>query len=147
MICRPMNPFNVSAHGVNADPLASITDNTNPGGATAWNDFYWNNVLAADAAAVTAVDCIDCTVSFDVTALVTDWIDGSNTLQFMAIAGANHDPASEIFHGFLNNTEHPGSTYLTIAPAAVPIPAAAWLFGSALLGLVGIGRRGSNARS
>jgi hypothetical protein len=29
----------------------------------------------------------------------------------------------------------------TEAPSAVPLPAAAWLFGSALLGLVGIGRR------
>jgi hypothetical protein len=27
------------------------------------------------------------------------------------------------------------------AVAAVPVPAAAWLFGSALLGLVGVGRR------
>ncbi len=31
------------------------------------------------------------------------------------------------------------------APAAVPLPAAAWLFGSGLLGLVGIGRRKSKA--
>ena len=28
-----------------------------------------------------------------------------------------------------------------LAPSAVPVPAAAWLFGSSLLGLVGIGRR------
>jgi hypothetical protein len=31
------------------------------------------------------------------------------------------------------------------APAAVPVPAAVWLFGSGLLGLVGIGRRKSQA--
>lgn len=31
--------------------------------------------------------------------------------------------------------------YSTFAPAAVPIPAAVWLFGSGLLALVGIGRR------
>ncbi|MEH6593274.1 MAG: VPLPA-CTERM sorting domain-containing protein [Halioglobus sp.] len=28
-----------------------------------------------------------------------------------------------------------------VAPSAVPVPAAAWLFGSALVGLVGVGRR------
>jgi hypothetical protein len=32
---------------------------------------------------------------------------------------------------------------LTVTTAAVPVPAAAWLFGSALVGLVTIGRRGS----
>lgn len=32
-------------------------------------------------------------------------------------------------------------TFNAAAPAAVPLPAAAWLFGSGLLGLVGIGRR------
>ena len=36
-----------------------------------------------------------------------------------------------------SNTNNPG----TWAVQTVPIPAAAWLFGSALLGLVGIGRR------
>ena len=29
-----------------------------------------------------------------------------------------------------------------LAPAAVPIPPAVWLMGSALIGLIGIGRRG-----
>ncbi len=33
--------------------------------------------------------------------------------------------------------------YSTFAPSAVPVPAAAWLFGSGLLGLVGIARRKS----
>lgn len=32
---------------------------------------------------------------------------------------------------------------LSIAPAAVPVPAAAWLFGSALLGVLGLKRRGA----
>lgn len=36
-------------------------------------------------------------------------------------------------------------TYSIAAPAAVPIPAAAWLFGSGLLGLVGISRRKNHA--
>lgn len=37
--------------------------------------------------------------------------------------------------GFVDNAS------LTVTPAAVPVPAAAWLFGSGLLGLVGIARR------
>ena len=35
----------------------------------------------------------------------------------------------------------------TVYPAAVPIPAAVWLFGSGLLGLVGVARRGNARRS
>ncbi|MDT8283315.1 MAG: VPLPA-CTERM sorting domain-containing protein [Gammaproteobacteria bacterium] len=30
---------------------------------------------------------------------------------------------------------------LSITPSAVPVPAAVWLFGSGLLGLVGVARR------
>jgi hypothetical protein len=30
---------------------------------------------------------------------------------------------------------------VSAAPSAVPVPAAAWLFGSALVGLAGIGRK------
>ena len=38
-----------------------------------------------------------------------------------------------------------GDMTWTITPSAVPVPAAAWLFGSAILGLVGVGRRKSKA--
>lgn len=36
------------------------------------------------------------------------------------------------------------SPYLEITPSAVPVPAAVWLFGSGLLGLVGVARRKGN---
>ncbi len=36
------------------------------------------------------------------------------------------------------------SPYLDITPSAVPVPAAVWLFGSGLIGLVGIARRRNN---
>ncbi|BAV33875.1 hypothetical protein SCL_1570 [Sulfuricaulis limicola] len=36
------------------------------------------------------------------------------------------------------------SMSLTVAPAPIPVPAAAWLFGSGLLGLAGIARRRKN---
>jgi hypothetical protein len=40
----------------------------------------------------------------------------------------------------------PGSTHSLPAPAAVPIPGAVWLFGSALLGLAAVARRRANHR-
>ena len=36
-------------------------------------------------------------------------------------------------------------TIASTAPSAVPVPAAAWLFGSGLLGLVGVARRKARA--
>lgn len=38
-----------------------------------------------------------------------------------------------------------GSIIGTVVPSSVPVPAAAWLFGSALLGLAGVRRRGGAA--
>jgi hypothetical protein len=38
----------------------------------------------------------------------------------------------------LRNTEY---TFAVTSPSAVPIPAAAWLFGTAILGMAGVARR------
>lgn len=38
-------------------------------------------------------------------------------------------------------TECMSSSYSTFAPSSVPVPAAAWLFGSGLIGLIGVSRR------
>jgi hypothetical protein len=50
--------------------------------------------------------------------------------------------------GFVDEIFYPGEfiplyedAYIILAGSAVPIPAAAWLFGSALVCLVGVGRR------
>ncbi|MDQ1362148.1 MAG: hypothetical protein QG652_8, partial [Pseudomonadota bacterium] len=40
----------------------------------------------------------------------------------------------------------PGAAGSFTPPAAVPLPAAAWLFGSGLAGLIGIGRKRSKAK-
>jgi hypothetical protein len=67
--------------------------------------------------------------------------DGSNwTLDYAAVVPSG-DPS-----GFGGNayTVHLEGTYtgeIEIAPPAVPVPAAVWLFGSGLLGLVGVARR------
>lgn len=136
------SPFIVSAHAVNANPLTSITDDTNAGGAITWSDFYNNNIESADSAALTSINGFG-TVTFDVSAIVNDWISGTNTIQAMALTGANDTSGTDFLHGFLNNSENPGSTYLTVS--AVPIPSAVWLMGSGLLGFLGMSRKRNSA--
>ncbi len=134
------NPFTVSAHALTADPIANITDDTNPAGPINWLDFYNNNILAADSAASTVIDTFG-TVTFDVSAIVNDWIAGSNSIFALALTGLNDTSGNDFLHGFLNNSETPGSSFLSVS--AVPVPAAVWLFASALLGLVGVSRKNS----
>jgi hypothetical protein len=59
-----------------------------------------------------------------------------------AIGGKYTTDNPDVNYGFVFGESGLGTRQLTYSTApAVPIPAAAWLFGSALLGLVGIGRR------
>lgn len=68
---------------------------------------------------------------------------------FASLGGFGSEPTGWIadpLGGYLVNIQHPASDNDALwriyqAPAAVPVPAAAWLFGSALLGLVGVARR------
>lgn len=128
------NPFTVSAHAVDTDPLTAIIDdsNTTPG-TISWVSFFDNNILAADSAALTVVDSFG-TVTFDVTAVVNDWVSGANTEFTLAMTGKNDTSSSSFLHGFLNNSENPGSTFLTVT--AVPEPTSIALL---LLGCVGVG--------
>jgi hypothetical protein len=125
------NPFTVSAHAVSADPLTSITDDTNPAGPIGWVSFFNNNILPADPAALTAIESFG-PVTFDVTAVVNDWIAGTNTVFALAMTGKNDTSGNDFLHGFLNNSEAPGSTFLTVN---VPEPAALLL---SIVGLVGV---------
>ena len=78
-------------------------------------DFFNNNILPADAAALTTIDGFG-TFTFDVTSLVNDWISGSNTFHFIALTGNNDPGTTDFLHGFLNNSENPGATTLTVVP-------------------------------
>ncbi len=132
----PATPFLVSAHGVDADPLASITDDTNPGGSIDWLTFYNDHILAADSAASTSITGYG-TVTFDVSALVNSWIDGSNDIHAIALTGKNDTSGNPFLHGFLNNDNGGtamGYTFLTVT--AVPEPET-WAMLLAGLGLTG----------
>ncbi len=130
----PSNPFQMSAHAVTANPITSITDNTNPGGAIAWNTFFTNNILPANPAAITTVTGFGI-IQFDVTGIVNDWISGANSVFAIALTG-KHDTLSDgdVLHGICNNnnTTVLGTTFISV----VPEPATALLGALALAGIV-----------
>jgi len=119
------SPFIVSAHAVDANPFTSIIDDTNPTGTIAWDDFFDNNILAASPEVLSVINGFG-VFEFDVTNIVNDWISGSNQEFVIALTGKNDVQVGDGFlHGFSNNTELPGSTFLTVS--AVPEPSSAAL--------------------
>ena len=59
---------------------------------------------------------------------------------FLDTEATNYDFSGQ-FDMLCADTGCVSSLYSTFAPSAVPIPAAVWLFGSGLIGLIGIARR------
>ena len=113
------NPFTVSAHAVDTNPITSITDDTNPGGTIDWLTFFNLNIQAASPASSVAIEGFG-QIEFDVTSIVNDWISGTNNELSIALTGKNDTSDTDILHGFLNNAETPGSTFLTINPVPEP---------------------------
>jgi hypothetical protein len=74
------------------------------------------------------------TYTFDVSAAVNSWITGTNTHYALALTGKNDNSGQDFLHGFSNNTELPGSTFLTISPVPEPGEWAMLLAGLGLLG-------------
>lgn len=135
----PENPFQMSAHAVTADPLTSIIDDSNPTGTIAWDAFFRDNILPAAPEAVTTVSGFG-EVVFDITGIVNDWIVGGNDAFAIALTG-KHDTLSDgdVLHGIRNNTEAPGSTYITIVPEPGSVVLGAW--GACLVALCVCRRR------
>lgn len=84
------------------------------------------------------------TISMDITSIVQSWVDGSyaNHGIKMDILEPNHGlkyymRAFTMEQDIANGTMHAA----TLDVSYVPIPAAVWLFGSGLLGLVAVARR------
>jgi hypothetical protein len=130
------NPFTISAHAVDTNPITSITDDTNPGGTIDWLTFYNLNIQAASPESSVAIEGFG-QIEFDVTSIVNDWISGTNNELTIALTGKNDISGTDFLHGFLNNTETPGSTFLTINPIPEPTSGILALVGLALT----LGRR------
>lgn len=128
------HPFTVSAHAVDADPLASIADDTNPGGTISWSSFYADDILAADAAARTTINGFG-TVQFDVSSIVNGWVAGTNPIHAIALTGKNDLSGDDFLHGFSNDSELPGATFLTVTPVPEPGTYALLLAGLGLVAL------------
>ena len=107
--------------GVGALPASNgIKGNTIPIGPAPVATTTWNTTTVPGAGMGSAVS--------GQLPLIADTIGGSPM-----IAGP--------FTGYNANFDITSITVTSIVPAAVPVPAAVWLFGSGLLGLVGIARR------
>ncbi|MFK8068734.1 MAG: hypothetical protein AB8D52_10855 [Gammaproteobacteria bacterium] len=87
--------------------------------------------------------------TFDVSATLRTWAgnqEPSDSLEGMYIGLNGMPQPGYAYADFFNTaTLSIGGTSGVIAPAAVPVPAAVWLFGSALMGLVGIRRKKTTA--
>lgn len=75
----------------------------------------------------------------------TSGVNGA-TLEAIAYTGTYDDPANGIYTNIIESEgfwtlDAAAGTLVYTAPSAVPVPAAAWLFGSALVGLAGVARR------
>ena len=94
-----------------------------------------------------SVDDVANTISVDLSAW-TAWWNGTNFNQGANPVTGTYDPGTGVYNISWTSTVvggpfdgQTGAWGLTGVATPVPIPAAAWLFGTGLLGLVGIARR------
>ncbi len=106
---------------------------------TTWNTDSGNHGSAIDSQLVTAND-LNSYISWDISAIDSAEFTVDNYLTFYlfgSVTGQNwHD-----FQPLENYDSHEAFLSIDYTVSAVPIPAAVWLFGSGLLGLVGLSRR------
>lgn len=114
----------------------------------------WSDITEASTPSVSFVqtDSSNGWLSVDVTDLVLAWVNGTTDYGFalsQEAYGVSRDEGGSLTASAFCDSESSGTTcsaaglspYLEIsAVSQVPVPAAAWLFGSAILGLVGVGR-------
>ncbi len=99
--------------------------------------FDWGTSYNIDVVDVTNVNANYASPFWSGGGTTSDWWSGSNThIWGLASTGGQGMPNGP-FAGYMANF----NTYNGTNVAPVPIPAAAWLFGSGLIGLVGVSRR------
>jgi hypothetical protein len=100
------------------------------------------NSLSIDAGNLTFTEANDSTYALTGASLTLASGDLS-IFDYAAISGTNGAPANfdSFFLSFGADIDLVGTWRTTVQMTPVPIPAAVWLFGSGLLGLVGIARR------
>ena len=124
---------------LNFAPADNLNINTIANGTgTAWSgiDFTFVNSTVLSPLGITPFTGAINGVFFDGGPIFLPGVTTSVSLTF--------DPSESIglINGIGDIQTNPGLQYsLIITPTAVPIPAAVWLFGSGLLGLVGMARR------
>lgn len=135
---------NISGAGIYLSPPATGTQDTVT--ISLWDALpnSGGNILASGSAIGTAANWVDVFWNLvSVTPDTTLFLVFTSANDILAIAGHEHDPYSR-GHVYANPGFEPfpvfDYTFRTYANA-VPIPAAVWLFGSGLVGLIGISRR------
>lgn len=125
--------FSVNLVGVD---VASVTDSSSVAGLAATIG------SAVDTIVIGAEDLY----SWDITSLVNSWItDPSSNFGFAITARTDTDTDS-VYNNYFTSSAADGNGALpSITTSPVPVPAAAWLFGSGLLGTAGVARRRTNA--
>lgn len=114
----------------------------------------WGDVSESSTPSVTLTQTgVSGWVSVDVTSLMDAWVGGTSDFGF-SLSQENYgviraDNGSVAVSAFCDTESTAGmcatgSFAPTLEVSAVPVPAAAWLFGSGLLGLVGVARRKGN---
>lgn len=118
-------------------------------GAVAWGDVSSSGTPYASL----TQDSSQGWFSVDITSLVEYWVTTGNTDFGIALSQEQYGvtrngSGSLVVAQFCDSESSPAacsagqfSPSITVEASAVPVPAAAWLFGSALLGLAGVGRR------
>lgn len=128
----------------NASPTDGATSDTLSGfGATAASEgLIWNSLGFSTTFSLPMGPSPMVTTTWDTTVIGTAVL-GSNpsgTLPLVADTSPGNPMATPPFYGHMINYDFT-SMHVTNFVSGVPIPAAVWLFGSGLLGLLGVARR------
>ena len=156
-VCEPSGFVGACAGDAGAPSV--VTDIVMQGSSWSEGDagLAWGDVSESSTpfATLNQTSSMDGWVSIDVTALVDEWVGGAMDYGF-SLSQENYgvlraDNGSVAVSQFCDTESSAGACAagsfaptLDITVSAVPVPAAAWLFGSGLLGLVGVARKKRN---